>query len=176
MAHDEPGYLKALREQQRRQKHGQSPAGGRADSSLSAGPSRHEREAIKWAREVAGQEPQVSPTLRGAATAILFKPASIDDRAPIMLEGQASRDALAKRLETASSHGHEVLGLFDVTTTRPLTAERGGEGVKFAAGSPRLTGPQLSPEQMVRRAAKEAQQAARTRRPTDDRGRGGKGR
>lgn len=171
---DEPGYLKALRDQQRRQK-SQRPQGGRSDSSLTSAPTRNEREAVKWAREVAGQDPQVSPTLRGAAAAILFKPASIDDRAPIMLEGVPSRDALAKRLEKAKSYGHEVLGLFEVSTTRPLTAARSGEGTTFEAGSPRIIGQELSPEQMIRRAAREAQQAARTRKP-DDRGRGGKGR
>lgn len=175
MAHDEPGYLKALRDQQRRQKNERGPRAGRSDS-LTAAPTREERETLKWAREVAGQEPQVAPTLRGATAAILFKPASIDDRAPIILEGLPSRDALAKRLQTAASHGHEVLGLFDVSSTRPLTAERAAEGTKFTAGAPRLTGPQLSPEQMVRRAAREAQQAARTRRPDDRGGRGGKGR
>jgi hypothetical protein len=172
---DEPGYLKALRDQQRRQKHERGPQAGRSDSSLTAAPTRNEREAIKWAREVAGQDPQVSPTLRGAVAAILFKPASIDDRAPITLEGVPSREALAKRLQTAASYGHEVLGLFEVSTTRPLTASRSGESTTFSAGAPRILGQELSPEQMIRRAAREAQQAARTRRP-DERGRGGKGR
>ena len=171
---DEPGYLKALRDQQRRQKNERGREAGRSDSSLTAAPSRNEREAIKWAREVAKQDPQVSPTLRGAAAAVLFKPASIDDRAPITLEGVPSREALARRLDTAANLGHEILGLFDVSTTRPLTASRGPDGTTFSAGSPRITGQQLSPEQMIRRAAKEAQQA-RMRRP-DDRGRGGKGR
>ena len=172
---DEPGYLKALRNQQRRQKNDRGPQGGRSDGSLTSAPTRNEREAIKWAREVAGQEPQVSPTLRGAAAAILFKPASIDDRAPITLEGVVSREALARRLDTAKSYGHEVLGLFEVTTTRPLTAARSGETTTFNAGTPRIIGQELSPEQMIRRAAREAQQAARTRKP-DEHGRGGRGR
>lgn len=176
MAHDEPGYLKALREQQRRTKTAEGAQASRSEASLTAAPTPNEREAVKWAREVSGQEPQVSPTMRGASAAILFKPASIDDRAPIMLEGLPSREALAKRLETATRHGHEVVGLFEVSTTRPLTAERLGEETRFTAGAPRLTGPKLSPEQMVRRAAREAQQAARTRRPDDRGGRGGRGR
>lgn len=170
---DEPAYLKALREQQRRAKSGGAERGGRGESSLTAGPTRQEREAVKWAREVAGQDPTVAPSLRGAQTAILFKPASIDDRAPIMLEGAASREALARRLDAARSLGHEVLGLFEVTTTRPLTAERTDDNTTFKAGKPRLTGPDLSPEQMIRRAAREAQQT-RLRKP--DGGRGGRGR
>jgi hypothetical protein len=173
MAQDEPGYLKALKEQQRRARAARH--GGDRQTSGGAAPNPAEREAIKWAREVAGREPQVVRDLSGNRCAILFKPASIDGRAPITLEGVADRTALVGRLGEAESHGQEVLGCYELSSARPLTWERQGGKVVFQAGPVRQVAKALSPAQMLRQARAQAEQMARSRKP-DDRGRGGGGR
>lgn len=173
MAQDEPGYLKALKEQQKRARAARS--GNQPSHSGSEAPTPTEREAMKWAREVAGKDPQVVRNLSGNRCAILFKPASIDGRAPITLEGVTDRTALIGRLGEAESHGQEVLGCYELSSSRPLTWERQEGKIVFQAGSVRHPPKALTPAQMLRQAKAQAERMARTRKP-DDRGRGGGGR
>jgi hypothetical protein len=174
MAENEPEYLKALRAQQARRKGGASQ-GGAAQAGGGQGGSVQEREALKWARETAERDPVVQPSVRGAKCLLLFKPASIDNRAPVMLDGVESREALAARLKLAEQNGQEVIGLYEVQSARPLTAERKGDEITFAAGRARPLPKAMSPEQMIRKAASQAEELAKTRK-FDDRGFGGGGR
>lgn len=165
MAQDEPEYLKARRRaaEQRTRK-----PGGPRDT----GPSPSEREAEQWARETAGTDPQIAPSLRGAGAAILFKPASVSGRAPIILEGVRDRAALADRLDLAERNGHEVLGCYDIAVNRPLTPRRSEGRWVFETGRARIIPKPLSPEQMLRRARAESE--AQARRKGADRDRGGR--
>ncbi|HEU4697920.1 MAG TPA: hypothetical protein VFS40_01965 [Gemmatimonadales bacterium] len=172
MAENEPEYLKALREQQERRKSG---AKGAAAPAQTGGMTMQEREAVKWAREVGGkQEPQVQPSVRGARCVVLFKPASIDGRAPLVLDGVPSREALAERLRVADSNGQEVLGCYEVTTARPLEVEKKGTEYGFTPGRARELPKPMSPAQMIRQATRQAEELAKSRK-FDDRDRGGRG-
>ena len=175
MASDEPAYLKAIREEQERKRAGRRSRNAAPAAGATMGPA--EREAIRWAREVADRDPQIVQHLAGAKCALLFKPASIDGRAPVTLEGVADREALVARLRDGESRGQEVLGCFELTTARPLTPVVEEGKVRFKAGPARATVRQMSPEQMLRKAAAQAAEQARTRRPDDlgGRGQGGAG-
>ena len=68
-----------------------------------------------------------------------------------------------------------MLGCYELTTARPLTHEIKDGEVVFTAGKPRETIKAESPERMIRRAAKQAEMLAKTRK-VDDRGGAGRGR
>jgi hypothetical protein len=177
VANDEPEYLKALRRSQERKKSGPDPRS--AAPNLNEAPfSPAEREALRWAREVAGQEVRPSPSLRGAKCGFLSQPKTYDGKAPIMLDGVASKEALLSRYEAATSFGDKVLGLYDIVSARPLTIETKDGKTTFVPGAARQVAKPLSPEQMIRKAAQTAEQLAKSRKPDDlmrGRGKGGGG-
>ena len=170
MANDEPEYLKALRRSQERAK-GPAPRAG-ADVPKEAPLSAAEREALRWAREVAGQEVRPGPTLRGAKCAFLSQPKTYDGKAPILLDGVGSREALLNKYEAATSFGDKVLGCYDLVGSRPLNIETADGKTSFVPGAVRQIAKAMTPEQMIRKAAQEAEQLAKTRKPDDRMGRG----
>lgn len=173
MSKDEPEYLKALRRSQERKK--VEPAPRRAGAAPTEAPfAPGEREALRWAREVAGQDVRPAPSLRGAKCAFLSQPKTYDGKAPIMLEGVANKEALLSRYEAASSFGDKVLGLYDIGSARPLTIETKEGKTAFVPGPARQITKAMSPEQMIRKAAQAAEQLAKSRKP-DDLMRGGRG-
>ncbi|MGH7658346.1 MAG: hypothetical protein ACREL6_08925, partial [Gemmatimonadales bacterium] len=111
---DEPEYLKALKRTQSRQKDrgdkGSAPGRRKGGKPWTTA----EREALRWAREVAGGEVAVRESLHGARSAILYKPKSFDGKAQPVVEGVGSREALVTRFESATSFGDTVLGCYDV--------------------------------------------------------------
>lgn len=169
MGQDEPGYLKALRRSQERQRQSRGGRDDRTPDKLSA----TELEAMRWAREVAGAGVSVAPSLEGARFAFLYQPKTYDQKAPVLLEGVASREALITRIEAASGFGDRVLGCYEVSSARPLAIGSEQGRTTLTAGAARQIGRVLTPEQMVRQAAKMAQQRGRDRKGE---GRGGKGR
>jgi hypothetical protein len=84
-----------------------------------------------------------------------------------MLDGVASKEALLSRYEAATSFGDKVIGLYDISSSRPLTVETKEGKTTFVAGPVRLVAKAMSPEQMIRKAAAEASQLAKTRKPDD---------
>ena len=163
---DEPEYLKALRRSQERNKGVVAPGAG-APTSKEAPLAPAEREALRWAREAAGQDVRPGPTLRGAKCAFLSQPKTYDGKAPIMLDGVASKEALLSRYEAATSFGDKVLGLYDISSARPLTVETKEGKTTFVPGPVRQVARAMSPEQMIRKAAAAAEQLAKTRKPDD---------
>jgi hypothetical protein len=173
VSNDEPDYLKALRRSQERRK---APSPDlKAEAPKEAPLSPAEREALRWAREVAGQEVRPGPTLRGAKAAFLSQPKTYDGKAPILLDGVGSREALLARYEAATSFGDKVMGCYDLVGSRPLTLETKEGKTTFVAGAPRQIARPMTPEQMIRKAAQTAEQMAKNRKPDDRMGRGGGG-
>jgi hypothetical protein len=168
---DEPEYLKALRRSQERQSAAARPVA--QSGARPAAPSPAEREAIRWAREVGGREIRIANSLTGAKVAILLQPITPFGKPPVSLEGLPNREALAERVKAAQGAGENVLGCFELTTGRPLTPEVQEGQVVFTAGAPRNIMKAESPERMIRKAAKQAEMLAKTRR-SDDRDRGGR--
>src|SRR5262245_59840149 len=171
---DEPEYLKALRKSREQRK----PGAGAAEAS-NAGkntPSPAEREATRWAREVGGRDVRLAPTLRGAKIAILVQPITPFGTPPVSLEGLPHREALAERVKAAQGAGENVLGIFELTTGRPLTVETVEGKVNIVPGKPRMIMKAESPERMIRKATAEAALLAKTRKPNEGRGGGGGGR
>jgi len=173
VSNDEPDYLKAIRRAQERKK-GPLPRAG-TDVPKEAPLSPVEREALRWAREVAGQEVRPGPTLRGAKCAFLSQPKTYDGKAPILLDGVVSREALLNKYEAATSFGDKVLGCYDLVGSRPLNVETKDGKTSFVPGAVRQIAKAMTPEQMIRKAAQEAEQLAKTRKPDDRMGRGGRG-
>ncbi len=170
---DEPEYLKAIKRNLEQKKAGETVRAPDAGAK-GGGPTPSEREATRWAREVGGKEVRVAPTLTGAKVALLVRPITPFGTPPVSLEGLASREALADRIRAAQGAGEEILGCFELTTGRPLTAEVAEGKVTFTAGAARQIMKAESPERMIRLAAKQAEELAKTRK-LDDRDRGGRG-
>lgn len=170
---DEPGYLKALRAAQQKKKAGPAPvaAGGKHASS-----SLEEREALRWATEVAKGEVTSTPSVSRAGCVFLFSPRTFTGKAPVVLHGVADRAALAQRVAAAATAGETVLGCYDVRERKPLTPRGEGGAIVFDAGPARALPKAVSPEQMIRRATQEAEELAKTRKTDDRGGRGGRGR
>ena len=170
---DEPDYLKAIRRNQEQKKTG---GGAKAPAATTKGgtPSPAEREATRWAREVGGKEVRIAPSITGAKVAFLLRPITPFGTPPVTLEGLAGREALAERIKAAPGAGEEILGCYELTTGRPLTAEVVEGKVSFAAGAARQVMKAESPERMIRLAAKQAEELAKTRK-SDDRDKGGRG-
>jgi hypothetical protein len=167
---DEPEYLKALRRSREHKKPGTGAA--EAPNSGKNAPSPAEREATRWAREVGGRDVRLAPTLRGAKIAILVQPITPFGTPPVNLEGLTSREALTERVKAAQGNGENVLGVFELTTGRPLTVETVEGKVNIVAGKPRAIMKAESPERMIRKAAAEAALLAKTRKPDEGKGRG----
>jgi hypothetical protein len=171
VVNDEPEYLKARRRAQERMK-GRGQPREKTEAPREAPLSPSEREALRWARELAGQEVRAAPTLRGAKCAFLSQPKTYDGKGPIMLDGVGSREALLTRYEAATSFGDKVLGCYDLISSRPLNIETQEGKTTFVPGATRQIARPMSPEQTIRKAAQAAEQLAKNRKP-DDRNRGG---
>ena len=173
MSNDEPDYIKAIKRAQEKRTSGDQSK--RAPASLKSGPpSPAEREAIRWAREVGGKDVRIAPSLTGAKLAVLIQPITPFGSPPVTVEGLNGRDALADRVKSAQGGGENVLGCFELTTGRPLTAELADGKVTFTAGAAREIMKSQSPDRMIRLAAKQAEELAKTRK-LDDRDKGGRG-
>lgn len=168
---DEPGYLKALRAAQQKKKATPAPTAAGKHASTSG----EEREALRWATEVAKGEVTDTPSVRGAGCVYLFSPRTFTGKAPVVLHGVADRAALGQRVAAAAAAGETILGCYDVRERKPLTARGEGGAIVFDAGPARPLPKAVSPEQMIRRATQAAAELAKTRK-TDDRDRGGRGR
>ena len=168
MSRDEPEYLKALREDQKRR---QTDPSKTATPALAKGaPPPTEREATRWAREVVGRQPfTVAPSLRGARCAVLIQPKSVLGSAPITLEGLPDRDALIQRVKTAMGAGENILGCYEVTTGRPLGLTMQEGKPVFTPGPPRTIPKAASPEEMIRQATAQAELRAKSRKTGDGR-------
>jgi hypothetical protein len=171
VSNEEPEYLKALKRRQEQQKAGAPKSA--APSNKKSPPTPAEREAIRWAQEVGGKEVVISSTMSGARCAVLLHPITTFGKPRITLEGVADRDALAARLNAAVGSGENVLGCYEITTGRVLTANTVEGKTTFTAGPPRAVPKAESPERMIRRATAEAELLAKTRKVDD--GRGGRG-
>lgn len=169
---EEPEYLKALKRAQERQK-AAAPAKAAPAAPAARVPTPAEREATRWAQEVGGKEVRIAPSVTGAKVAILVQKITPIGNPPATLEGLPNREALAERVRAAQGAGENVLGCFELTTGRPLTAEIVEGKVTFTPGQPRTILKAQSPERMIRLAAKQAEVLAKTRK-LDDRG-GGRG-
>ena len=172
MSTDEPDYLKAIKRNQAQKRPAEGPRPGEA--ARPSLPTPAEREAIRWAREVGGKEVRIGPSLAGAKTAILVQPITPFGTPAVTLEGLPGREALADRVKAAQGAGENVLGCFELTTGRPLVPETADGRVSFTAGAPRQIMKAESPERMIRLAAKQAADLAKSRK-LDDRDRGGRG-
>jgi hypothetical protein len=170
---DEPEYLKALKRRQERQKEQSRSSTPAAAPTSQTTPA--EREAAKWAREVGGRDLRVASSFSGARVAILVQPITPFGSPPVTLEGLPNREALAERIMAAQGAGENVLGCYEITTGRPLTHEIKDGQVSLTPGKPREMIKAESPDRMIRRAAKEAEMLAKTRK-VDDRGGPGGGR
>ena len=165
MSNDEPEYLKAIRRNQEQKK---APAAKAATAGVKAvQPSPAEREAHRWAQEVGGKEVRIAPSVTGAKVALLLQPITPFGKPAVTLEGLPSRDALAERINAAQGAGENVLGCYELTTGRPLTSELVDGKVTFTAGAKREIMKAESPERMIRIAAKQAEELAKTRKYED---------
>jgi len=161
---DEPEYLKAIRRNQERKAAASAkPAAGGSKGQ----PSPAEREAARWAREVGGKEVRIAASVTGAKVALLVQPITPFGTPAVTLEGLPNREALAERIKAAQGAGENVLGCFELTTGRPLTPEVVEGKVTFTAGAVREIMKAESPDRMIRMAAKQAEELAKTRKYED---------
>ena len=174
---DEPEYLKALRRTQEAKKNpAKNPAPAKAAAAEKpAVQSPAEREAVRWGREVGGKDINILPFKAGSKCAILLHPITPFGAPRVTMEWVADREALAARYHQAQGAGENVLGSYELTTGRPLTAETVDGKLVLTAGQPRQIAKAESPERMVRKAAAEAALLAKTRKAEPGFGSGGFG-
>ncbi|MDZ4674446.1 MAG: hypothetical protein SGI84_08325 [Gemmatimonadota bacterium] len=168
---NEPEYLRKIREAQA-QKDGRAAAGG---GKASAALSIQEKEALKWAREVAGTDLRSQKGLAGAKYALLYKVAGASGVSHVSLEGTASKDAFVERIKNGLMMGEEIVGGYEVRGGRPAGVAVVDSEVTIKMGAPRPGANPLPPEKMLRQAAAAAAELAKRRPAGDDRGRGGQG-
>jgi hypothetical protein len=168
---DEPVYLQRLRKHREQQ---QQPAQGTAGTEANL--SVQEREALRWAREVAGTELRSTKGLAGSKYALVIKVNAASGVAFHSCEGLPSREALLERIKTAAFMSEDVVGAYEVRGGRPLTIGRAEGQLTIKAGAPRPGANPLPPEKMLRQAAQQAAERARSRPKDEGRGRGGSGR
>ncbi len=169
---DEPAYLKMLRQSSktRDRKEGPPAKGAPSVAALTV----QEKEATKWAREVAGTDLRSVTDLSGARYAVLLKIASVTGTAHHSLQGLASRELLLARLQWGTGMGEEVLGAYEVRGGRPITIGAAEGETTLTLGSPRPGANPLPPEKMIRKAAAEAEKREKTRGTRKEGGRGGR--
>ncbi len=164
---NEPEYLKRLRKTQ------SQPGGAEARRGGAEGaPSVQEKEALRWAREVAGTDLRSVKGLSGARYVVLLGVQSATGARHHSLEGLPSREALVQRMLPGAGMGEEILGSYEVKGGRPITTEVVEGDLKFKMGLPRPRANPVSPEKMLRQAAAEAAKLAKTRPRDRDQGRG----
>ena len=161
----EPEYLQRLRRAQleRQQKAGKATAVARQESGQ-ASYTPQEEEALRWARKLAaGTELRSIRSLSGARFVVLVRLQSASGIRFLSVEGIPSRDALKERVKPGATVGEEVLGAYEVKGGRPVTVAFEAGQVVLKMGEPRRSPAQASPERMLREAANQAEQRAKSR-------------
>lgn len=162
---DEPMYLQRLR-QNRRGKHERGGSG----AETAAGLNTQEQEALRWAREAAGTELRSTKDLAGAKYAIVIRVSSASGTPLSSCEGLPTREALLERIKNAAFMSEDVVGAYEVRGGRPLTVGNDEGTITLKSGAPRPGANPKSPEEMLRQAAKDAAERAKSRPRDDDRG------
>ena len=164
---DLPEYLKRMRQaQEDRAKRTEKPAApGRADSVAAPQYTTQEQEAIRWAKHLAGgNELRSIRSIAGARFAVLVRLQSATGARFLSLEGLATREVLKERVKPGATVGEEVLGAYEIKGGRPVTIATEEGQVVLKMGAPRAGGGQpVSPEKMLRKAALQAEQRAKSR-------------
>ncbi len=170
---NEPEYLRKIREAQAQKSGKAAPGGGKDSAALSL----QEKEALKWAREVAGTDLRSQKGLAGAKYALLYRLAGASGVTYVSLEGAATREAFVERIKNGLMMGEEILGGYEVRGGRPAEIAVVDSEVTIKMGAPRPGANPMPPEKMLRQAAAAAAELAKRRPAGDDRGgRGGRGR
>jgi hypothetical protein len=162
---DEPMYLQRLR-QNRRGKNKRGGSGAETADGLNA----QEQETLRWAREAAGTELRSSKDLAGAKYAVVIRVNSASGTPLSSCEGLPTREALLERIKNAAFMGEDVVGAYEVRGGRPLTVGNDDGTITLKAGAPRPGANPKSPKEMLRQAAKDAVERAKSRPRDDDRG------
>jgi hypothetical protein len=163
---DVPDYLKRLRQaQEDRARRSDKPVQQRSDATAAQQFSPQEQEAVRWARQLAGgAELRSVRGLGGARFAVLVRLQSATGARFLSLEGLANRDILRERVKPGATVGEEVLGAYEVKGGRPVTIAIEEGQVVLKMGPPRAGGGgPVSPEKMLRKAALQAEQRAKSR-------------
>ncbi len=161
----EPEYLQRLRraQQESQAKSGKPAAVARPDPATPVYSSQ-EQETLRWARGLAGAtELRSIRNLSGARFAVLVRLQSASGMRFLSVEGLPSREALRERVKPGATVGEEVLGAYEVKGGRPVTIAVDAGQVVLKIGAPRPGANPVSPEQMLRRAATQAELRAKTR-------------
>ena len=161
----EPEYLQRLRRAQQgtQAKSGKTAAVAHADPATPAY-SPQEQETLRWARALAGAtELRSIRNLSGSRFAVLVRLQSASGMRFLSVEGLPSREALRERVKPGATVGEEVLGAYEVKGGRPVTIAIEAGQVVLKIGAPRPGANPVSPEQMLRRAATQAELRAKTR-------------
>jgi hypothetical protein len=167
-----PEYLKRLRQaQEERARRSEKPAASESPAAPQYSPQ--EQEAIRWAKHLAGGELRTIRSIAGARFAVLVRLQSATGARFLSLEGLANRDILKERVKPGATVGEEVLGAYEIKGGRPVSIAIEEGQVVLKMGAPRAgAGQPISPEQMLRKAALQAEQRAKSR--SKDGGGGGR--
>ncbi len=163
---DIPEYLKRLRQSQEDRARRADKAANPVRPETTTPPySAQEQEAIRWAKHLAGStELRSIRSLGGARFAVLVRLQSATGARFLSLEGLPSRDVLRERVKPGATVGEEVLGAYEVKGGRPVSIEIDQGQVVLKMGAPRAGGgAPVSPEKMLRKAALEAEQRAKSK-------------
>jgi len=160
-------YLQRLRQNRR----GKGKRGG-SGPEVADGLNAQEQEALRWARETAAAELRSTKELSGAKYAIVIRVNSASGTPMSSCEGLPTREALVERIKNAAFMGEDVVGAYEVRGGRPLTIGNEDGTITLKAGAPRPGANPKSPEEMLRQAAKDAAERAKSRPRDDDRGGG----
>jgi hypothetical protein len=167
---NEPEYLQRLHKAQKEREARAPRAAGAAAPEAGPAYSPQEHEALRWARDLAaGTELRSIRNLSGARFAVLLRLQSASGMRFLSVEGIPSRDALKERVKPGATVGEEVLGAYEVKGGRPVTIVIEAGQVALKMGTPRPGANPVDPERMLRQAAAQAAERAKTR--TKDRGR-----
>jgi hypothetical protein len=163
---DLPEYLKRMRQaQEERAKRSEKPAANRPEPTATPQYNAPEQEAIRWAKQLAGgNELRSIRSIAGARFAVLVRLQSATGARFLSLEGLASREVLKERVKPGATVGEEVLGAYEIKGGRPVSIVIEEGQVVLKMGAPRAGGGQpVSPEKMLRKAALQAEQRAKSR-------------
>lgn len=162
---DEPMYLQRLRQNRK----SQTKRGG-AGTDSAEGLNAQEQEAMRWAREAAGTDLRSTKDLAGAKYAVVIRVNSASGVPLSSCEGLPTREALLERIKNAAFMSEDVVGAYEVRGGRPLTIGNDDGTITLKSGAPRPGANPKSPTEMLRQAAKEAAERAKSRPRDDDRG------
>lgn len=162
-----PDYLKKLRQAQedRAKRTEKSAVPGRPEPAAAPQYTAPEQETIRWAKQLAGgNELRSIRSISGARFAVLVRLQSATGARFLSLEGLPNRDVLRERVKPGATVGEEVLGAYEIKGGRPVTIVIEAGQVVLKMGAPRAGGGQpVSPEKMLRKAALQAEERAKSR-------------